>query len=380
LLNTLANNAPPLYMNKDQVVNLLQRKEVPEFFTGFKNEIYEEGSEPYRQGKELIDEFITLSEIKVSNIDEATGVEMTAEMKKSVEEIKEVFKESKDISGYKGFYLKNGTVYSRVSNVMNKLYEDKGYNRLQQINKSKDAVFTADDGSFTFTQEDINQFISEIKTDVKDGLYGINEGGITDETLSELKLELETLLNGEILNSYQKDISELETGKTKYEGSVIAANNIRVIDEEISKLSANKYSKEEITSEVLTNVINKVMPSITYEAGRVRGLSLDDMVRDYLDPQSELKYDNYKDKISEDAFVAIFGETGHLSKLKRKADNGEIYIFSKDLKISDDELYNKDGKKLGNVAGALDLMIVDKTGKKYIVDLKTGSSQKWDTY
>ena len=122
------------------------------------------------------------------------------------------------------------------------------------------------------------------------------------------------------------------------------------------------------------------MPRITYEAGRVRGSSLDDMVRDYFDPQSELKYDNYKDKISEDAFVAIFGETGHLSKLKAKADNGEIYIFSKDLKISDDELYNKDGKKLGNVGGALDLMIVDKTGKKYIVDLKTGSSQKWDTY
>ena len=50
------------------------------------------------------------------------------------------------------------------------------------------------------------------------------------------------------------------------------------------------------------------------------------------------------------------------------------------MKLADDQLFNKDGVKTGNVAGALDLIIVDKTGKKYIVDLKTGSAQKWDSY
>ena len=380
LLNTLANNAPPLYMNKDQVLNLLQRDETPEFFTGFKNEVYESGSEPYEQGKELIDKYRELSKILTSNVDEISGVEMTAEMKKSVQEIKEVFKDSKDIVGFKSGYIKDGSIHSRVSNVMNKLFEDKGYNRLDQIIKSKDLAFTNIEGNLVFTQENIEGFINEIKKDVSDGLYGTTDGGITDQTLDDLKTELESLLNGEILNSYQKQISELEIGKTKYEGSLVALENIKLIDEEIAKLSSNKYSKEEITSEVLTKVLNDVMPNITYEAGRVRGTSLDDMVRDYFDPQSELKYENYQDKISEDAFTAIFGEDGHLASLKRKAAQGEIYIFSKDLKISDDQLFNKEGVKIGNVAGALDLMIVDKTGKKYIVDLKTGSTQKWDSY
>lgn len=380
LLNALANNAPPLYLNKDQVLNLLQKGEIPEFFIGFKNEIYEPTSKPYEQGKELIDKYNELAKILTSNIDEISGVEMTAEMKKSVQEIKEVFKDSKDIIGFKSGYIKDGNIYSRVSNVMDKLFEDKGYNRLEQIVKSKDRSFINLEGNLTFTQENINSFISEIKKDVKDGLYGTNDGGITDETLVNLKTELESLLNGEILNSYQKEISELEIGKTKYEGSLIALENIKLIDEEIAKLSSNKYSKEEITSEVLTNVINNVMPNITYEAGRVRGSNLDDMVRDYFDSQSELKYENYQDKISEDAFTAIFGQDGHLASLKRKAAEGEIYIFSKDLKIADDQLFNKEGVKIGNVAGALDLIIVDKTGKKYIVDLKTGSRQKWDSY
>jgi hypothetical protein len=380
LLNSLANNPPPLYLNKDQVLNLLQKGEMPEFFTGFKNEIYEPTSKPYEQGKELIDKYNELAKILTSNIDEISGVEMTVEMKKSVQEIKEVFKDSKDIIGFKSGYIKDGNIYSRVSNVMDKLFEDKGYNRLEQIVKSKDRSFINSQGNLVFTQENINFFISEIKKDVKDGLYGINDGGITDETLTNLKTELESLLNGEILNSYQKEISELEVGKTKYEGSLVALENIKLIDEEIAKLSSNKYSKEEITSEVLTKVLNKIMPAITYEAGRVRGSNLDDMVRDYFDSQSELKYENYQDKISEDAFISIFGENGHLTKLKRKVAEGEIYIFSKDLKLADDQLFNKDGVKTRNVAGALDLIIVDKTGKKYIVDLKTGSAQKWDSY
>ena len=353
---------------------------MPEFFTGFKNEIYEPTSKPYEQGKELIDKYNELAKILTSNIDEISGVEMTVEMKKSVQEIKEVFKDSKDIIGFKSGYIKDGNIYSRVSNVMDKLFEDKGYNRLEQIVKSKDRSFINSQGNLVFTQENINFFISEIKKDVKDGLYGINDGGITDETLTNLKTELESLLNGEILNSYQKEISELEVGKTKYEGSLVALENIKLIDEEIAKLSSNKYSKEEITSEVLTKVLNKIMPAITYEAGRVRGSNLDDMVRDYFDSQSELKYENYQDKISEDAFISIFGENGHLTKLKRKVAEGEIYIFSKDLKLADDQLFNKDGVKTRNVAGALDLIIVDKTGKKYIVDLKTGSAQKWDSY
>jgi serine/threonine protein phosphatase PrpC len=380
LLNALANNAPPLYMDKNQVIDILDNKKVPDFFTGHKQEIYNIGSEPYRQGKELIDNYITTANILTANIDPISGVEMTPEMKKSVEEVQKVFKDSKDIGSFKGMYLKDGDVYSRVSNVMSKLFTDEGYNRLNQVIKTKDEAFVNSEDVFEFNQENINLFIKELKLDVDSGRYGETDGGITETTLSNLKLELESLLKGEVLNSYQKEIAELESGKTKYEGSLVALENIRIIDKEIETLKSNKYNKEEITNDILTDVVYKVMPIITYEGGRVRGITADDMVRDFFDPQSELRYDNYKDKISEEAFIALFGESGHLTKLKERVASGDIYIFAKNLEITDNQLFNKEGTKLNNVGGAIDLIIVDKTGKKYIVDLKTGKPSKWATF
>ena len=367
-------------MDQDQVIDVLKNKKVPEFFTGLKDEVYESGSESYKKGKERVEQYITLSKILTSNVDETTGIEMTAEMKKSVDEVKEVFKNSENITGYKGFYLEDGNVHSRVSNVMNKLFKDKEYNRLDTVLASMNNIFIEDSGSFVFNETNINAFINELERDVNEGAYGANLGGITTETLQSLKTELNNLLNGEILSSVQKQIDELEEGKTKYEGSLVALNNIRIIDEEIEKLKSKSINKEDITIDVVEDVLTNILPQITYEGGRVRGLSLDDMVRDFFDPGSQLLYENYKDKISEQAFIGLFGQEGHLAKLKERADAGEIYIFSKNLKIADNALYDKEGNKINNVAGALDLIIVDKTGKKYIVDLKTGSLDKWDKY
>ena len=380
LLNDLANQGPPLYMDQDQVIDVLKNKKVPEFFTGLKDEVYESGSENYKKGKERVEQYITLSKILTSNVDETTGIEMTAEMKKSVDQVKEVFKNSENISGFKGFYLEEGSIHSRVSNVMNKLFEDKQYNRLDTVLASMNNVFIEDSGSFVFNETNINAFIDELERDVNEGAYGANSGGITAETLQSLKTELNNLLNGEILSSVQKQIDELEQGKTKYEGSLVAVENIRLLDEEIERLKSKSVNKENITIDVIDDVLKDILPQITYEGGRVRGLSLDDMVRDFFDSGSQLLYENYKDKISEQAFIGLFGPEGHLAKLKERADAGEIYIFSKNLKIADNALYDKEGNKINNVAGALDLIIVDKTGKKYIVDLKTGSLDKWDKY
>jgi len=380
LLNALANEGPPIYMDENQVVELLKNNKVPEFFTGLKDEIYEPGSPVYERGKELVEQYISLSEILTSNIDQATGVEMTPQMKKAVDEIKRIFKNSENISGFKGFYIEDGKLHSRVSNVMDKIFEDTGYNRMDLIYASAINAFEEDDGSFVFNKVNIDVFLNEIERDVELGSYGDRGGGITADTIAELRLELESILEGKVLNSYQKQIDELEKGKIKYQGSTVAAKNIILIDQEIEKLKERVLTADTITADELATVLQQVIPTITYEGGRVRGLSLDDMVRDFFDSGSELKYENYKDKISQEAFMGIFGPEGHLSKLKQKADAGEIYVFAKNLKIADSELYDKDGKKLGNVAGALDLIIVDKKGKVYIVDLKTGSQTKWSKY
>ena len=43
-------------------------------------------------------------------------------------------------------------------------------------------------------------------------------------------------------------------------------------------------------------------------------------------------------------------------------------------------MIDENGNELPPVAGALDLIIVDKKGKKYIVDLKTAAPTKWSNY
>ena len=92
-------------------------------------------------------------------------------MKKSVDQVKEVFKNSENISGFKGFYLEEGSIHSRVSNVMNKLFEDKQYNRLDTVLASMNNVFIEDSGSFVFNETNINAFIDELERDVNEGAY-----------------------------------------------------------------------------------------------------------------------------------------------------------------------------------------------------------------
>tara|TARA_R110001592_G_scaffold76455_1_gene230713 strand:- start:16087 stop:21840 length:5754 start_codon:yes stop_codon:yes gene_type:complete len=330
LLNALANNAPPLYLSQEQATDLYKNKIVPKFFTGHKNQTYDINSEPYQQGIELINKNLELSSILTSNIDPVSGVEMTEAMKKSVEEVKTVFKNSKDIkkNEKQTHYMKDGVIYSRVSNVMSKLFDDYGYNQINKIQNIKERVFKKE-GDFLFNEENIDKFINEIKLDVDAGVFGKNSG-INKVTYTNLRKELVGL--------------------------------------------------SDVTEDVLTTSINEIIPRITYESGRVRGNTLDDMVRDFFDPQTDLKYDDYKDRISQNAYIGLFGESGHLTKLKEKVNSGDIYIFSKDLQLADSNLKNKDGEKIANVAGALDLIIIDKTGKKYIADLKTGVNTKWATY
>ena len=108
-------------------------------------------------------------------------------------------------------------------------------------------------------------------------------------------------------------------------------------------------------------------------------MTADDLLRQFFDPNTtELEYD--ENKITPEAFDALFGPNGYLRPLKDLQLAGEIYIFSNDLTLGDNNLVNADGKKLENVAGSLDLFIVDKQGNRFIIDLKTGKADKWVKY
>ena len=373
LLNKLANLSPPVYMDKQQVLDLLNEKKRPEFLTGFKNEVYNPGSVPYEQGMEFINQYLELRSTKVSNVNPVTGQMMTDEMKAAVEEINSVFDGS--LKPLKGGYYRDGTMHGRVSNTMKKVLDDYGYNAIDKLKQAATNAFGVGE-TFSLTQGNIDSFINTITESVSKG-EGVYQG-FNSTAINNLRLELESLMKGEILNSYSSEIEKLESALEKETNE----SNKKLISDEIETLKTNVYTAEQLNSNVLENVLTDIAPKITYEAGRIRGNTLDDMVRDYFDSETNVDdfYERYKDKISEEAFIGIFGATGILTKLKEQVDNGEIYIFSKNLEIGDNNLVDKNGNELPPVAGALDLIIVDKKGKKYIVDLKTAAPTKWSNY
>ena len=322
---------------------------------------------------EFINQYLELRSTKVSNVNPVTGMMMTDEMKAAVEEINSVFDGS--LSLLEGGYYRDGTMHGRVSNTMKKVLDDYGYNAIEDLKQAATNAFGVGE-TFSLTQGNIDSFINTITESVSKG-EGVYQG-FNSTAINNLRLELESLMKGEVLNSYSSKIEKLESALEKETNE----SNKKLISDEIETLKTNVYTAEQLNSNVLENVLTDIAPKITYEAGRIRGNTLDDMVRDYFDPETNVDdfYERYKDRISEEAFIGIFGATGILTKLKKQVDNGDIYIFSKNLEIGDNNLVDENGNELPPVAGALDLIIVDKKGKKYIVDLKTAAPRKWSNY
>ena len=288
LLNKLANLSPPVYMDKNQVLELLNEKKKPEFFTGFKNEVYNPGSVPYEQGIKFVEDYLELRNTKVSNVDPVSGVTMTDEMKAAIDEVRSVFDGS--LKPFYGGYYRDGNMHGRVSNVMKKVLDDYGYNRLDELLATASDIFGAGE-DFSFTQENIDKYITNIRNSVEQGLDTYQ--GFNSTAIDNLKLELESMLNGDVLNSYQKEIPRLESALEKETNE----DNKQLLRDEIESLKSNVYTSEQINANTLSTVITNIAPKITYESGRVRGDTLDDMVRDFFDPQTTLSYDDSKTRI-----------------------------------------------------------------------------------
>ena len=380
LLNALAKNAPPLYMTQEDSNELRYNKVIPKILYGAQQEKYDEETSEYKAGLELINKYLALKPIKTTSTNPVSKTQMTDEMKEAIEEAERVFAKSNEYANMGKTYLLDGLKYSRVSNVIGKILDEYGYNKTDEVVTLPQSVFNQvfnnskqnEDGNwvlgeFEFTEDKINTFISGLEAVEKAASIGFNE-----ESLNNLKAELMSVLNSETLASKQAEIDKLQEQLKK-----ASAKNKPVIEEEIKALQESKV--QEVTPENVKSIVSDLLPQITYQAGRERGNTLDDLVRDFFDPNvTDIKYD--PNKITEAAFNSLFGPEGYLRKLKDLQNAGEIVIYSKDLTIGNKDLLDAEGKDLPAVAGSLDLFIIDNSGNKYIVDLKTGSNQKWLNY
>jgi len=136
-----------------------------------------------------------------------------------------------------------------------------------------------------------------------------------------------------------------------------------------SKYNANtKQEKSKMTDQEKIDYLKEIVSEYTFEQNRLAGNYLDDQIRTFFET-GEAQFDG--NKISQEAFDALFGPSSFLASIKRRHDNGEIQVFANRIKLFDKE---------AGVAGEIDLLIVDRNGNVFIVDIKTGSKDKWANY
>ena len=123
------------------------------------------------------------------------------------------------------------------------------------------------------------------------------------------------------------------------------------------------------TEERLQDAVVNLVGELTYESSRVTGNYIDEAVKNLFDKGTVPEFN--ENQISREAYDNLFGPQGYLMELKRRADNGEIYIASTGIVVYDDAL---------GIAGEIDLLVADRKGNITIVDIKTGEASKWKNF
>jgi len=122
------------------------------------------------------------------------------------------------------------------------------------------------------------------------------------------------------------------------------------------------------TTDTLAEIVERSVTEKTYEENRIGG--------NYVDAQAKTFFDGGKptydaNKITKEAFDNLFGDNGLFQIIKQWMDTNDMIVVSKGLVVYD---------KAANVAGEIDLLLANKKGEFFIVDLKTGSKDKWAGY
>ncbi len=127
--------------------------------------------------------------------------------------------------------------------------------------------------------------------------------------------------------------------------------------------------KQETTETSVKDAAVNLVGELTYESSRITGNYVDQAVKDLFDKGTVPEFN--ENQISREAYDNLFGPEGMLTELKRRVDNGELYIASTGIVVYDDAL---------RIAGEIDLLVADRKGNITIVDIKTGQSSKWNGF
>lgn len=242
------------------------------------------------------------------------------EQKVTVDAIQKIITENAKIKRTSLGYELDGVVMERVTNVINQFKEKYQHVNTDEITISFKTTLQKDG----LTAESIKAFIDNLR--VQKGLSGFSEF-----TYTEVEKELTSILN-----------------------------------------KGEEISNEELLTTVLGLVAEK-----TNEASRIAGNYLDDQIRHLFDNKATVFNE---DNISKEAYDNLFStdpdNQGYLVDIKELIDSKGLHIISRGYGNNGVILYDKEAK----VAGEVDLLAVDRSGKVFIIDVKTGKASKWNNF
>jgi hypothetical protein len=135
-----------------------------------------------------------------------------------------------------------------------------------------------------------------------------------------------------------------------------------------------------LTKAELRELVENLVQEKTYEDARIAGNYVDRAIRDFFagrTPEFNEKY------ITKEAYDSLFGDSsavdasgnrtsiGYLELAKQRLEEQGLYLYSEGLVLNDVDAV---------VAGEIDLIMVDRQGRVFIVDVKTGDATKWGNF
>jgi hypothetical protein len=78
--------------------------------------------------------------------------------------------------------------------------------------------------------------------------------------------------------------------------------------------------------------------------------------------------------MTQEAFDALFGDKGVITEFRDGMIDGEFFLLSNNLNVFDSSLLDT------GLAGAMDIVAIDKDGNFFIVDIKTSTKENWDKF
>lgn len=367
-----------LGLSQEDSDNLQNNNTPPKAFIGDDtSKKFEEGSPEFNAGMKIVNDYLNSLKVGSQSVNPVTGENMSEKQADVVKKLNALFALSKNyvlLQGKKkSTYQKDEYQYSRVSDIISEFIgETFDYAFIPQIIKNKDSIFNSNfkqKDKFTLTKKTIYEFINELSIDLQsnadDSIKGIDTAG-----MMAITGELDALLD-------QTERPFIREKIQRIEDQIKNIKNDEAVEK--SKKEIANLEKQlilEPTEENTRKVLEEVISSVGYQSSRDRGNNLDDMVRDYFDRTiKNFEHKNYEKLITKNAFDKMFGENGLLKSLKDLQNSGDVVIFSKNLTLGSAEMSNKK-----NAAGTMDLVVVDKTGKTYIIDLKSMEASSANMY